>query len=231
MQLSNLRVKLYHENCWTSELTNMFPDGNLVVPYSRKIIDGVTTTFTMVKTSRTQAKNLVHSERFSRFYPRIVGTLGSTGHNQIFLLSFQFKSHNSIYKRVKEIEETIPIQVVYENEYELWNFLIPDSGSSNYKNRILTEMQRVTDIEGYSFEDGYKILKWNIDNYLGLILPPSTMSILQQLMEIGYFDFPRKVSIDGASSQLGISKGFISKVSRKIFDVIRPDPVEDDRSM
>ncbi len=209
----------------------MFPDRNLVVPLSRKIIDGVTTTLIIVKTSRIQAKDMVHSERFSRFNPRIVGALGNAGHNQIFLISFQFKSHNSIYKRVKEIEEAIPVQVTYENECELWNFLIPESGPKNYKRQILDEMQEVADIEEYAIEDGYKILKGNIDNYLGMMLSPSTMPTLQQLMEIGYFDFPRRVSIDGAAKKLGISKGFISKVSRKIFDVIRPDPINNEKSM
>lgn len=201
----------------------MFPDGNLVVPFSRKITDGVTTTYTLTKTSRTQAKYVSHSERFSRFYPRIVGELGSAGHNQMFQLSFQFKSHNSIYRRIKEIEELIPIHVNYENEYEIWNFLIPTGGTKNYERLIIDELKQTAEIKGYSLEDGYGILKGNIDSYLGLIFPPSTMTMLQQLMDIGYFDFPRKVSIDVAAEQLGISKGFISKISRKIFDVLRPE--------
>lgn len=231
MQLSNLRTKLYHENCWTSELSNMFPDGNLVVPFSRKIVNEVTVTYALTKTSKAQAKSIIHSEKFSRFYPRIVGTLGNVSHNQIFLLSFQFKSDNSIYRRMRNIEEVVPIQVTYENEYEIWNFLIPTSGPRNYKKLILGELEQAAEIEGHSFEDGHMVLRGNIDNYLGLMLPPSTMFMLQQLMGIGYFDFPRKISIDGAASQLGISKGFISKVSRKIFEVLRPDYSDNEKNM
>lgn len=150
MQLSNLRVKVYHENCWTSELNNMFPDGNLIVPYSRKITDGVTTTYTLAKTSKVQAKDIVHSGRFSRFYPRIVGELGNGGHNQMFLLSFQFRSHNSIYRGIKEIEEMIPVHVTYENEYEIWNFLIPVGGPKNYKKLIIDELQQAAEVEEYT---------------------------------------------------------------------------------
>lgn len=207
----------------------MFPDGNHVVPFSRKIEDGATITYILARTSRVQAKALIHSERFSRFNPRIVGTLGNASHNQIFFLSFQFKGHNSIYKRIRDIEDAIPIQVSYENEYEIWNFLIPSSGPRNYKKQILDQVGQVAEVERYSFEDGYNILKGNVDSYMGLILPQSTMFMLQQLMDIGYFDFPRKVSIDGAATQLGISKGFISKVSRKIFDVLRTDYIENDK--
>ncbi len=221
MRLSNMRVKLYHENCWTSELTEMFPEGTLVVPFSRKLNEGVTTTYTLVKTSKTQAKQVTHSERYSKFYPRIVGELGNANHNQMFLISFQFKSENSIYRAIKNIEELIPVQVTYEDEFEIWNFLIPSSGPTNYRKDIINNLRQVADVEGYSLEDGYGMLKGSIDSFLGLIFPPSTMFVLQRLMDIGYFDFPRKVSIDAAARQLGISKGFISKVSRRIFDVLR----------
>ncbi|MEM0134069.1 MAG: helix-turn-helix domain-containing protein [Thermoplasmatales archaeon] len=231
MNLSYMRVKLYHENCWTSELTHMFPDGSVIVPYSRKIVGNTTTTYTMVKTSKAQAKDVVHSGRYYRFNPRIFGSLSSTGHNQVFMISFQFKASNSIYRRMKEIEEAIPIQVTYEGEFEVWNFLIPENDSKNYKKKILESMHEVTDIEGYKFEDGYDILKQNINSYIGLIIPPTTMAILQQLVEIGYFDFPRRVSIAGAADKLDISKGFISKVSRKIFDIIRPDSLENEKNM
>ncbi|MEM3771535.1 MAG: helix-turn-helix domain-containing protein [Candidatus Micrarchaeia archaeon] len=231
MNLSYMRVKLYHENCWTSELTHMFPDDSTIVPYFRKIVGSTTTTYTMVRTSRTQAKNVVHSGRYYRFNPKILGSLSSRGHNQIFIMSFQFKASNSIYRGMKEIEEAIPIWVFYEGEFEVWNFLIPENGSKNYKKRILEGMQEVTEIKGYKFKDGYNVLKENINSYIELILPPRTMTILHQLVEIGYFDFPRRVSIDGAADKVGISKGFISKVSRKIFDIIRPDSLENKKSM
>lgn len=229
MQLSTLRVKLYHENCWTSELTEMFPQGNLVIPVSRSIVEDGTITYTLVKASKSQIRNSVHMEKFSKFHPRILGALSGANHIQIFLVSFLFKSSNSIYRKMKEIEGAIPIQVTYENEYEIWNFLIPSNGSRDYKDLIFSGLESVAEIKGHTLEGGYQLLKENMDYYLELILSPSTLVMLQNLMEIGYFDFPRKISIDQAASQLGVSKGFISKVSRKIFDVLRHDHLDNDK--
>lgn len=222
MLLSRLQVSLYHENCWTAELMELLPENTSVVPVSRNRVNGVTTTWSMIRTSKSEAKKVKDSERLSRFKPQIIGSL-SKSHSQVFLFSFTFKSPKSVYQKLRKFEAIVPLQETYSNGIETWNLLISNNFSKDYRDRILSEIESVSKILSYNLTNGDRLFKEYIDEYLALVLDQRTISVLKNLSAIGYFDFPRKMTTVEAALKLQLSKGFISKVSRKIFDVLKYD--------
>lgn len=217
MELSELQVKLYHENCWTAKLPEIFPNCDILYPVSRNHEVKGTVTRTMTRATKGEVKNLVQSNKFSRFNPKIVGTISSTKKSQTYIISFLFTQTNSVYDFVSGLREIILTKVSYKEDYEIWNFVMPNKGMRKREEIIKRNIENVASIEGIKIISQPDLVKENITDYLRFYLPSSTYSLINSLSKIGYFDLPRKVSIEDAARILGISKGFISKVSRRIF--------------
>lgn len=227
MQLSELQVKLYHENCWTSQIPFLLTEGNLIYPVARFHINSGTVTYTMVRGTKLQIKSLVQSDKLSEYQPRILGTLQNNNGPQIFMISFLFGHQNSVFNIIGTDMNVVPVHVTYKGEYEIWSFLGSDRDIMKRKERILGSLERVSSVEAYSIIDSSHLLRENIIDYLQLYFPPKINFFLQELSEIGYFDFPRKVSIEEAAVKLGVTKGYLSKVSRRIFDILKAVRVGD----
>ena len=221
MELSELRVKLYHENCWTAELPRMFPENRILFPLSRSHTVKGTVTYTMTKGTKAEIKEVTQSDKFSKFNPRIVGEINNGKGSQIYIISFLFSHSNSVFNLSADFGEALPIRVSYKDDYEIWNFLVPNKSVREKADAIRGSIESVARIEDIKIINPPNLMKENITDYLQFYLPPSTYFLINSLSEIGYFDFPRRVSIDDAARILGISKGFISKVSRKIFELFR----------
>lgn len=221
MELSELQVKLYHENCWTAELPRMFPDNKILFPISRNHTSKGTITYTMTKATKEEIKDVTQSDKFSQFNPRIVGVINNGKSSQIYIISFLFNHSNSVFNLASDFGEIIPIRVSYKDDYEIWNFLLPNKNIREREDAIIDSIENVASIEEIKILNPPNLMKENITDYLQFYLPPSTYFLINSLSEIGYFDFPRRVSIDDAAKILGISKGFISKVSRRIFELFR----------
>lgn len=221
MELSELQVKLYHENCWTAKLPEIFPNCDILYPFSRNHSVRGTVTRTMTKATKGEIKNLVQSNKFSRFNPRIVGAVSSTKNSQTYIVSFLFTQKNSVYGLVSGLKEVILTKVSYKEGYEIWNFVMPNRGMRERAEIIKGGIESVASIEGIKIISQPDLMKENITDYLRFYLPSSTYFLINSLSKIGYFDLPRKVSIEDAAQILGISKGFISKVSRRIFTLFR----------
>ncbi len=221
MELAELQVKLYHENCWTAELTRMFPSGETLYPISRDHIRKGTQTFAMTRASGAKVKNLIQSEKFIRFSPRIVGEIKASKSSRTFVVSFLFRESNSVYNTVSNINGTMLMGVSYFDDCEYLDFLVPSKGIRERQQIIKEKFEEVAIIEHIRKYDSPEVFKNNIDNYLRFYLSEGNYSLIHKLTNIGYFDTPKKVSIDDAATILGVSKGFISRISRRAFDIFR----------
>lgn len=219
MEFFELQVKLYHHNCWTAELSKMFPCGEILYPISRTHTIKGTLTYVMTKASLAEIKNLIRTEKFLQFNPRIVGTINASKRSQISIISFLFNHHNSVYNLTGDLNGAMSTRVSYFEDCEIWNFLVPSRGSREKEYDIRERIESVANVEQIKKLNQPELMKENIDDYLRFYLSESNYSLIRKLVEIGYFDFPRRVSIDDASKILRVSKGFISKISRRVFDI------------
>lgn len=218
MNLIEVKFKIYHPNCWTTILPEIFGDDYKVFPFSRVITQKGTETFILAKGKYSKLKNLLYLDRYSQFKPKIIGSFKE---KDILFISLKFNYHNSIIKNILHLENFFPYKIFYENEYELLNFIIPERKANYYVDTIKSQLEYVSQINSINLFTNLDIIKENIRKNLNLILSPSSLEILEQLLDMGYFDFPRKISIEEAANKIGVSKGYISKVSREIFKEIK----------
>ncbi|MEM3192591.1 MAG: helix-turn-helix domain-containing protein [Candidatus Parvarchaeota archaeon] len=191
-----------------------------MLPILRRAVKGGTLTYVSIKGTKYSVKRLIFSERLAPFHPKLIGLLDVNSKPEVYLVSFLFPFNNSIYRKFNQFEDISLINVSYKGEYEIWSFLIPFEKIHTYKEQILEKLESVSEIQKSSINASNQFFKERMNEYLKIFLSSNTLSLLQNLKEIGYFDFPRKVTIDEAASKLGTSKGFISKTTRKIFDVV-----------
>lgn len=217
MDLIEAKFEIYHENCWTTELPEIFGNDYIIYPYSREITQKYTRTFILVKEENLELERSLYLEKYSKFKPKVIGPFA----NDIKIISFNFFSKNSVVRSILRIENFFPYTMFYESENEMLDFIVPERKSKYYADIIKSHLESVSQIKSINFSIPSHILRENVKRNLELILTKDVLDILEQLMEIGYFDFPRRISIEDAAKKIGISKGYISKVSRKIFNGIK----------
>lgn len=212
--LSLLKIEVSHENCWTHYLERSDMESLKVMPLYRERDRSKknTQTYVVARGSRDQLSKFLRSEPLSDYHPVAVGSLGKNNKQVSMLVKLEFRHSNSMFNL--QFDNLFFRDILYKKNHEVWYMM----GSTTFVTKSLLEIvEKVKDIGKvvkYEVETGGNIMNYFFSKSLDFYFSDLQMSHLMNLYNLGFFNFPRDLTIEQASSELNISKGYISKLVR-----------------
>ncbi|WP_456371259.1 helix-turn-helix domain-containing protein [Geoglobus sp.] len=204
MGLKKVTLRLWHPECWSIESTKDHPGICLVTKGVFKLENEVRANFHLLAESYEDLRSYIADiEKYSK-YAREVYVIGKSDLEAD--IHARFPSHTTFYDRVFSLE-FMPMRVSISGGYEYWTILIDEEKMSDTLNRLLrvdgieVEVLSITNLKSFEDEEGEDIV-----DQISRSLSMKQKKVLVEAYRRGYFEWPRKTSVDELAKSFGIAK-------------------------
>ncbi|WP_457590512.1 helix-turn-helix domain-containing protein [Geoglobus sp.] len=227
MGLKKVTLRLWHPECWSIESTKDHPGVCLVTKGVFKLEKEVRANFHLIAESYDALREYIESiDRYSD-YAREVYVIGKSDLEAD--IHARFPSHATFYDRVFSLE-FMPMRVSIAGGYEYWTILIDEERLSDTLNRLLeiegveVEVLSITNLKSFDDEEEEDIV-----DQISRKLSMKQKRVLVEAYRQGYFEWPRKTSVDELARSFGIAKSTClhhlrvaeSKIMKKIIEELK----------
>ncbi|NAY82676.1 MAG: hypothetical protein GU362_07415 [Thaumarchaeota archaeon] len=210
MNIYELKLKLYHDSCWST----ITYDYNLSVQVNSVMYYPFESKLVATATINAEDKKILNEfvNHFNKSYPskRKVKYIVKFKKNGVYLIYFESEYDLSISSIIYETK--IPYwkeKIINGNEN--WRVLV---FGKNQLNVVLERVKQIAKIKNFEINtiDPFKLSPESVSIE---ILSKKEKEIILKAYELGYYDWPRRVDLDKLSKMFNISKVALLKNLRK----------------
>ncbi len=202
--LKKVILKLWHPRCWSIESTKDHPHVCLITKGVFKLEKEVRANFHLIAESYEALREYMESiQNYSEFAYDIY----VIGKNDLEAdIHARFPPHTTFYDKVFSLE-FMPMRISIANGFEYWVILIDEEKLSETLSRLM-EFDEI-DVEVLSITNLRSLEDEGVEDIIGQISRSLSMKQKRVLIEAyksGYFEWPRKTSVDELAKSFGIAK-------------------------
>ncbi|WP_456477866.1 helix-turn-helix domain-containing protein [Geoglobus ahangari] len=227
MSLKKVTLRLWHPECWSIESTKDHPGVCLVTKGVFKLEKEVRANFHLIAESYDALKEYMDDIRNYDRYAKEVYIIGKSDLEAD--IHARFPSHATFYDKVFSLE-FMPMRVSISGGYEYWTILIDEEKLSDTLNRLLeidgidVEVLSIANLKSFEDEEEEDVVS-KISRKLSM----KQKRVLVEAYRRGYFEWPRKTSVDELARSFGIAKSTClhhlriaeSKIMKKIIEELK----------
>ncbi|AKG92088.1 putative DNA binding protein [Geoglobus ahangari] len=227
MSLKKVTLRLWHPECWSIESTKDHPGVCLVTKGVFKLEKEVRANFHLIAESYDALKEYMDDIRNYDRYAKEVYIIGKSDLEAD--IHARFPSHATFYDKVFSLE-FMPMRVSISGGYEYWTILIDEEKLSDTLNRLLeidgidVEVLSIANLKSFEDEEEEDVV-----SQISRKLSMKQKRVLIEAYRRGYFEWPRKTSVDELARSFGIAKSTClhhlriaeSKIMKKIIEELK----------
>ncbi len=204
MGLKKVILKLWHPNCWSIESTKDHPRVCLISNGLFKLENEVRANFHLVAESYEDLKEFIEDiENYSEYAHEVY----VIGKNDLEAdIHARFPPHTTFYEKVFSLE-FMPMRISISNGFEYWVILVDEEKLSETLNKLM-ELEDI-EVEVLSITNLRSLEDERVEDVIGEILRSLSMKQKKVLIcayKRGYFEWPRKTSVNELAKSFGIAK-------------------------
>ena len=202
--LKKVALKLWHPHCWSIESTRDHPHVTLITKGVYKLENEVRANFHLIAESYSDLRAFIEDiENYSDYAYDIF----IIGRNDLEAdIHARFPPDKTFYEKVLSLE-FMPMSVAISNGYEYWNILVDEE-------KLKETLDSLAELDGVSVEilSITNLKSLDDDRYMDIIerisrnLSMKQKKVLIEAYRHGYFEWPRKMSVDELARHFGIAK-------------------------
>lgn len=202
--LKKVALRLWHPECWSIESTKDHPGICLVTKGVFKLEKEVRANFHLIAESYGALKEYIESIGKYSKYAKEVYIIGKSDLEAD--IHARFPSHTTFYDKVFSLE-FMPMRVSISGGYEYWTILVDEEKLSDTLNRLLeiegieVEVLSITNLKSFEDEEEEDVV-----SQISRKLSMKQKRVLVEAYRKGYFEWPRKTSVDELAKSFGIAK-------------------------
>ncbi|NOY10925.1 MAG: hypothetical protein GXO67_02305 [Archaeoglobi archaeon] len=227
MSLKKVTLRLWHPECWSIESTKDHPGVCLVTKGVFKLEKEVRANFHLIAESYDALKEYMDDIRNYDRYAKEVYIIGKSDLEAD--IHARFPSHATFYDKVFSLE-FMPMRVSISGGYEYWTILIDEEKLSDTLNRLLeidgidVEVLSIANLKSFEDEEEEDVV-----SQISRKLSMKQKRVLIEAYRRGYFEWPRKTSVDELARSFGIAKSTClhhlriaeSKIMKKVIEELK----------
>jgi len=201
--LKKVVVRLWHPGCWSIETTKNHPQIYLSVDGAFKIGNEIRANFKLIAENYDALKSYLMDIKNFKHLAKDVLVIGRSD-----LLAFihgRFPTESTFYENVFSLE-FMPSKIMIHGGHEYWTMLI-------YEDKLKETLDRLGEMEDIEFEvisiTKLKTLEeeqGDIIDEISQKLSIKQKKVLVEAYRSGYFEWPRKMSLNELADRFGIAK-------------------------
>lgn len=201
--LKKVVLKLWHPNCWSIESTKAHPHVCLISKGIFKLEKEVRANFRLVAESYEALKEFIDDIENYSDYAYDVYVIGKSDLEAD--IHARFPPHTTFYENVFSLE-FMPMRISIANGFEYWVILIDEEKLSETLRKLMNfdeisvEVLSVTNLK--SLEEEYEDVVDEIIRSLSM----KQKKVLMEAYNKGYFEWPRRTSVNKLAKSFGIAK-------------------------
>ncbi len=204
MGLKKVALKLWHPHCWSIETTRDHPRVTLITKGVYKLENEVRANFHLTAESYGDLRAFIEDmENYSDYAYDIF----IIGRNDLEAdIHARFPPDKTFYDKVMSLE-FMPMNVMISGGYEYWNILVDEEKLKETLDSLLkldgvnVEILSITNLRSLE-DDRYADIIERVSKNLSM----KQKKVLVEAYRHGYFEWPRKMSVDELARHFGIAK-------------------------
>ncbi|MBE8539668.1 helix-turn-helix domain-containing protein [Geoglobus acetivorans] len=204
MNLKKVILRLWHPDCWSIESTRDHPGICLVTKGVFKLEREVRANFHLSAESYDALKSYMKDMEKYRKYAKEIYIIGKSDLEAD--IHARFPAHTTFYDKVFSLE-FMPMRVSISGGFEYWTILIDEERLSDTLNRLLkidgieVDVLSISNLKSFEDEE-----EGDIVGQISRKLSMKQKRVLVEAYRKGYFEWPRKTSVDELAKSFGIAK-------------------------